>query len=116
ILLTPVSFITELSLALPGRYSATVTSNIAMEVTVAEYRPGNAKDNSVMKLTGVNKMGDVTLKRGVIGSLDLYAWLDDIRNGNQSAFRDVTIQLQSEDHTQIVQTWHLLRARITKHV
>jgi phage tail-like protein len=91
-------------------------SNIAMEVTVAEYRPGNAKDNSVMKLTGVNKMGDVTLKRGVIGSLDLYAWLDDIRNGNQSAFRDVTIQLQSEDHTQIVQTWHLLRARITKHV
>jgi phage tail-like protein len=90
-------------------------SNIGMEVTVAEYRPGNAKDNSVMKITGINKMKDVTLKRGVIGSLDLYAWLDDIRNGNQKAFRDVTVQLQSEDHTQVVQTWHLLRARITSH-
>ncbi len=57
----------------------------------------------------------MTLKRGVIGSLDLYQWLDDIRNGNQNALRTVTIQLQNEDHTEIVQTWKLLRARIIKH-
>ena len=25
------------------------------------------------------------MKRGVIGSLNLYSWLDDIRNGNQNA-------------------------------
>jgi phage tail-like protein len=58
----------------------------------------------------------VTLKRGVIGSLNLYQWLDDIRNGNQMAERTVKIQLQSEDHTTVVQTWKLLRARIIKHV
>ena len=29
--------------------------------------------------------------------------------------RTVTIHLQNEDHTQIVQTWKLLRARIIKH-
>ena len=91
-------------------------SNIGMEVTVAEYRAGNHKENSVQKITGLNKATDVTLKRGVIGQLDLYGWLNDIRNGNQNAKRTVTVQLQSEDHTQVVQTWKLLRACITKHV
>lgn len=91
-------------------------SNIGMEVTVAEYRAGNHKENSVQKITGLNRATDVTLKRGAIGSLDLYAWLDDIRNGNQNALRTVTVQLQNEDHTEVVQTWKLVRARITRHV
>lgn len=90
-------------------------SGIGMEVTVAEYRTGNSKENSVMKITGLNKATDVTLKRGVIGSLNLYAWLDDIRNGNQNALRTVTVHMQNEDHTANVLTWKLLRARITKH-
>lgn len=91
-------------------------SNIGMEVTVAEYRAGNHRENSVQKITGMNKTTDVTLKRGVIGSLDLYQWLDQIRNGDQTALRTVTVQLQDEAHTQVVQTWKLLRARIIKHV
>jgi phage tail-like protein len=91
-------------------------SNIGMEVTVAEYRNGNEKENSVRKITGLNKATDVTLKRGVIGSLNLYQWLNDIRNGNQQAYRTVNVHLQNEDHTAIVQTWKLLRARIIKHI
>ena len=90
-------------------------SGIGMEVTVSEYRPGNHKENSVMKITGMNKSTDVTMKRGVIGSLDLYSWLNQIRNGDQGALRTVTIQLMSEDHTTVVQTWKLNRARIIKH-
>ncbi len=90
-------------------------SGIGMEVTVSEYRNGNSKENSVMKITGLNKSSDVTLKRGVVGSLNLYAWLNDIRNGNQNAKRNVTILLQNEDHTAVVQTWKLIRACITKH-
>ena len=90
-------------------------SGIGMEVTVAEYRNGNEKENSVRKITGLNKSTDVTMKRGVIGSLTLYNWLNQIRNGDQSALRTITIQLQNEDHTSTVQTWKLLRARITKH-
>src|SRR5678815_5322920 len=82
-------------------------SGIGMEVTVAEYRNGNHKENSVMKITGMNKSTDVTMKRGVIGSLNLYAWLDQIRNGDQNAMRTVTVQLQNEDHTAVVQTWKL---------
>src|SRR5215217_8139153 len=90
-------------------------SGIGMEVTVSEYRTGNARENSVMKITGMNKSTDVTMKRGVIGSLNLYAWLNDIRNGNQNALRNVTVQLQNEDHTAVVATWKLMRARIIKH-
>ena len=90
-------------------------SGIGTEVTVTEYRNGNSRENSVMKITGLNKATDVTLKRGIIGSLGLYQWLNDIRNGNQNALRTVRIHLQSEDHTQIIQSWTLLRARIIKH-
>src|SRR3954469_21771880 len=91
-------------------------SNIGMEVTLAEYRNGNEKENSVRKITGLNKATDVTLKRGVIGSLNLYQWLDQIRNGDQNALRTVFVHLQNEDHTAIVQTWTLKRARMVKYV
>ena len=62
-------------------------SGIGMEVTLTEYRNGNSKENSVMKITGLNKSTDVTMKRGIIGSLDLYQWLNQIRNGDQNAMR-----------------------------
>jgi len=90
-------------------------SGIGMEVTVTEYRNGNEKENSVRKITGLNKSTDVTMKRGVIGSLSLYNWLNQIRNGDQNALRNIVVQLQNEDHTKVVQTWKLLRARIIKH-
>jgi phage tail-like protein len=90
-------------------------SGVGMEVPVIEYRAGNSMENSVMKISGLNKATDVTMKRGVIGSLDLYQWLDELRNGDQTAIRNLTIQLQNEDHTAVVQTWKLLRARITKY-
>jgi phage tail-like protein len=91
-------------------------SEIGMSVDVIEYRNGNEKENSVRKITGLNKATDVTLKRGVIGSLDLYQWLDQIRNGDQAALRTVVIRLMNEDHSAVVQEWKLLRARIVKHV
>ncbi len=90
-------------------------SGLSTEVAVTEYRNGNSKENSSIKITGLHKASDVTLKRGVIGSMNLYAWLDQIRNGDQQALRTVTIQLQSEDHTNIVLTWKLQRTRIIKH-
>jgi phage tail-like protein len=91
-------------------------SEIGMSVDVTEYRNGNDKENSVLKLTGLARYPDVTLRRGIIGSLDLYQWLNDIRNGDAAAYRTVTVQLLSEDHTAVVQTWKLLRARAVKHV
>jgi phage tail-like protein len=90
-------------------------SGISMTIDVIEYRNGNDKENSPRKLTGLARVNDVTLKRGIIGSVSLYQWMDQIRNGDQSARRTVTIQLQNEDRTGVVMTWKLLRARIVKH-
>jgi phage tail-like protein len=89
---------------------------IGMSVDVIEYRNGNDKENSVRKITGLARYPDVTLKRGVIGSLDLYSWLNAIRNGDEQAYRTVRVMLQNEDHTVVVQEWVLLRARIVKYV
>jgi phage tail-like protein len=90
-------------------------SGLGMEITVAEYRAGNDKDNTPRKITGTYKVPDITLKRGVIGSLDLYEWLDSVRNGSQTALRTVTVQLQNEEHSSVVQSWKLSNARPIKY-
>jgi phage tail-like protein len=88
---------------------------ISMSVDVIEYRNGNERENQPRKLTGLSKVADVTLKRGIIGSLELYRWLDQVRNGDQGALRTVLVHLQNEDHTAVVMTWKLHRARIVRY-
>ncbi|MCA9970599.1 MAG: phage tail protein [Anaerolineales bacterium] len=90
-------------------------SGLGMEITVAEYRNGNERDNAPRKITGMYKVPDVTLKRGVIGALDLYEWLNAIRNGAQDQLRTVTIQLLSEDRATVAMEWKLTNARLTKY-
>jgi phage tail-like protein len=88
---------------------------ISTSVDVIEYRNGNDRENQPRKLTGLSRVGDVTLRRGIIGSLELYRWLDQVRNGDQAALRTVLIHLQSEDRTAVVMTWKLHRARIVRY-
>jgi len=90
-------------------------SGMGMEITLAEYRNGNSLENSVMKVAGMNKSTDVTFKRGAMGSLNLYEWLDEIRNGSASALRTLTVSLQNEDHSEPVMTWKLQRCQIMKY-
>jgi phage tail-like protein len=93
-------------------------SGLGIEVTVAEYRAGNWKSNSSIKITGTYKVPDITLKRGLIGAPDLYTWLDAVRTGAQpieSQYRTVTINLLAEDHVTVVQTWKLTNARPIKY-
>ena len=89
---------------------------IGSEIAVSEYRNGNDRANEVRKITGLTKAFDVTLRRGIIGSLSLHQWFDEVRNANAGALRNVTIQLQNEDHTAVVMTWKLLRARPVRHL
>lgn len=90
-------------------------SGLSMEVDVIEYRNGNSRENHVMKIPGLARVGNVALRRGVIGSLALWRWIDQLRNGDAGALRNVTIHLQNKDRSAVVQTWRLLRARIVKH-
>jgi len=86
-----------------------------ISVDVIEYRSGS-DPNNVRKLPGLTHYGDVTLKRGIVGSLNLYQWIDAIRNGATNAARNVTIQLLSEDRSAVVFTWKLFRAWPAKYV
>jgi phage tail-like protein len=90
-------------------------SGLGLEVTVAEYRAGNMKENAPIKITGMYKVPDVTLKRGLIGDLNtLYEWIKAVREGSQTQLRKVRIILQSEDHRD-VQEWQLVNARPSKY-
>ncbi len=91
-------------------------SGLGMEITIAEYRNGNEQDNAPRKINGMYKVPDVTLKRGVIGTLDLIEWLNQVRSGAQDdALRNVTIELLSEDRSSVAMTWRLTNARPMKY-
>ncbi|MFW2355487.1 phage tail protein [Hydrogenophaga sp.] len=81
-------------------------SGIGTEVTVAEYRNGNDKENHVRKVAGIHKVADVTLKRGILNSKTLFDWISQTRTQGPAAQRNVTITLLDEAHTP-VQTWVL---------
>ena len=81
-------------------------SGIGTEVSVAEYRNGNDKENHVRKVAGIHKVSDVTLKRGILNSKTLFDWISQTRTQGPAAQRNVTITLLDEAHTP-VQTWVL---------
>jgi phage tail-like protein len=80
-----------------------------ISIDVIEYRTGSSKESGVQKFPGLARYPDITLRRGILGSLDLYSWINDVRNGASNAARTVTIQLLSEDRTPVL-TWKFLRA------
>ena len=80
-------------------------------IQVTEYREGNDKENDPHKVTSQAEYTNLVLKRASHGSLDWYTWWNDVRNGDQASMRTVTVQLLNEDHSQVVLTWKLLRAR-----
>jgi phage tail-like protein len=70
-------------------------SGLGNEVKYSEYRNGNDAENHVRKIGNVNSTDDVTLKRGVIGDLRLFAWLEATRVGDFDP-RTVVIVLMDE--------------------
>lgn len=81
-----------------------------ISIDVIQYRTGNDKETGTHKLPGLTHYDNAILRRGIIGSLDLYAWINQVRNGDANARRTVIISLLSEDLTNVVFTWKLLRA------
>jgi phage tail-like protein len=81
-------------------------SGLSTEITIAEYRNGNDRPNHVRKSTGVEKIGDVTFKRGVVNSTDLWDWITQTRTQGPAAKRTVVITLRDEAGNP-VQKWTL---------
>lgn len=81
-------------------------SGLGTDITIAEYRNGNEKENHVRKVPGIHKVGDVTLKRGVIDSQSLWDWIKDTRTNGVAAQKNVVITLLDEAQN-AVQSWKL---------
>lgn len=90
-------------------------SGLGAEITVAEYRNGNDPENHVRKVPNINKVSDVTLKRGIINSEDLWNWINEVRNNGWGAQRNVVISLMDESGQNTVQKWTLQNAVPTKY-
>lgn len=60
---------------------------------------------------GVAAANRLVLKRGVMGSLNLYAWWDEARKGTAPRKRTVTIELLGEDQSTVVLTWRFDNVR-----
>jgi phage tail-like protein len=81
-------------------------SGLGAEITIAEYRNGNERPNHVRKVPGIHKVSDVTLKRGIVNSTDMWAWINQTRTESVRAKRTVVITLRDEAGTP-VQKWIL---------
>jgi phage tail-like protein len=66
-------------------------------VDVVEYREGNDPPHA-RKLAGLRKYGNITLKRGMTNSLELYEWHKQVSNGQISNARK-TIAIVVADET-----------------
>jgi phage tail-like protein len=89
-------------------------SGAGNEVKYSEYRNGNDAENHVRKIPNTNSTDDVTLKRGIIGDLRLFAWIKDTREGTYDP-RTVTVTLLDEARAPVCQ-WVLRQSQPKKWV
>jgi phage tail-like protein len=87
-------------------------SGLGVDINYSEYRNGNERFNTVRKVPNTHKLDDVTLKRGLVGSDDLFTWIKTVRDGTADP-RQVTITLLDEAR-QPVATWTLRNAQPKK--
>lgn len=87
-------------------------SGLGREVNYAEYRNGNEVFNTVRKVANTYKNDDITLKRGLVGSLSLFEWLKNVGDGAHDP-RLVTITLLDEARNPVA-SWELRNAQPKK--
>lgn len=87
-------------------------SGLGVDVSYSEYRNGNEKINTVRKIPNTHKNDDVTLKRGLVGSDDLFQWVKTVRDGTADP-RDVKITMMDEARNAVA-TFKLHRAQPKK--
>jgi phage tail-like protein len=91
----------------------TEVSGLDVETEVVEYRHGASPEYSKIKMPGMQKFSNITLKRGTFKSDNEYfAWWNTVKL-NTIERRDITISLLNEDHEPVI-TWKVKNAWPTK--
>ncbi len=90
-------------------FSFTEVSGLDVETEVIEYRDGYSKESSKIKMPGMQKYSNITLKRGVFkADGNFYLWWNSYKL-NKIERRDVTVKLLNEEHDPVV-TWTAINA------
>lgn len=80
-------------------------------VAQPEGRPRPHTEPRPVEQAEVAAANRLILKRGVMGSMDLYAWWDEARKGAAPRKRIVKVDLLGEDQTTVVLTWRFDNVR-----
>ena len=84
-------------------------SGLSVETDVVEYRDGSSPEFHKIKMPGMQKFGNITMKRGIFqGDNDYYKWWNTVAL-NTIERRDVTISLLNENHEPVV-VWKIKNA------
>jgi len=77
-------------------------SGLTQELQLIEYRDGNSPDYSTIKMPGLHKYNNITLKRGIAKKdNDFFKWMNTVKL-NTIERRDLTISLLDEEHNAVV--------------
>lgn len=91
----------------------TEVSGLDVETEVIEYRHGASPEYSKIKMPGMQKFSNLTMKRGTFKSdNEFFAWWNSVKL-NTIERRDITVKLLNENHEPVV-TWKVRNAWPTK--
>jgi phage tail-like protein len=84
-------------------------SGLNIEQQIIEYRDGLSKEYSAIKMPGIPKYGNITLKRGILpNDNEFFKWLN-TTSLNKVDRRDLTISLLNEEHDPVM-SWKAINA------
>lgn len=88
------------------RIGFTEASGLDRQIDVIEYREGASKEYHKIKMPGLQKFSNITLKRGTFkGDNQFWDWLNTVQL-NTIERRDLTLKLLNESHEPVV-TWQI---------
>ncbi len=91
----------------------TELSGLEIENEVIEYREGSSPEYSKLKMPGMQKSSNITLKRGTFkDDNEFYEWFNTVQLGKIER-RNLTISLLNEEHQPVV-SWMVKNAWPTK--
>lgn len=88
-------------------------TGLNQESNVIDYREGQ-EVITPRKLPGLNKFGNITLKRGISPDMSVYNWRKTVFDGDIER-KNASIVLHNEKHDEVVR-WNLVNAWPSKYV
>jgi len=92
-----------------SRIGFSEVTGLDTQVEAIEYREGSSPTFSKIKMPGLAKFSNITLKRGTFeGDKEFYLWMRTI-NMNKVERRNLTLSLLNEEHEPVL-TWRVINA------